>query len=205
MNKLLYPQTYVVWDLETTGLDYKTCRIVEFGALMVKEGKPIGEFEAILNHGIEIPIEASNIHGITTEKAKKNGIDPKEAMKRAFEIINAYPAHVTHNGMKFDLPFLLEEWRRQELVKEATEQNLYKTALDTAAMFKAMKMEMPRHWNEHYADWALRVLSTYAPGVKYNVGVCCDALQIDRSMTLQHRVMGDIKLTHEIYKKLITI
>src|SRR4029453_8705694 len=68
---LLYPTTYVVWDLETTGLDRFNDRIVEFAALMVEDNQVVERTSFILNHGIDIPEDAVRVHGITKKKCKQ--------------------------------------------------------------------------------------------------------------------------------------
>jgi DNA polymerase-3 subunit epsilon len=69
------------FDLETTGLDLKTARIVT--ACVVVIG-PTGEVENlrewIVNPGIEIPQAASDVHGVTTEVAVRDGMDPLSAV-----------------------------------------------------------------------------------------------------------------------------
>lgn len=68
-------QPIAVFDLETTGLDLKTARIVTAcAALIDSNGLVIGDdVEWLANPGVPIPIEASNVHGITNEIAKAKG------------------------------------------------------------------------------------------------------------------------------------
>jgi DNA polymerase-3 subunit epsilon len=70
------------FDLETTGVDTESARIVTACAAMVHGS---GEFQPqvrqwLVNPGIEIPYEATRIHGITTEHAEENGQDAAEAV-----------------------------------------------------------------------------------------------------------------------------
>ena len=203
---LLYPTTYVVWDLETTGLDRFNDRIVEFAALMVEDNEVVERTSFILNHGIDIPEDAVRVHGITKKKCKQEGISPKVAMERAIRILNTYPASVTHNGLCFDIPFLLEEAIRLGLLAgegyQEFEAHVYDTCVDTAVLYKAKKINLRRYWDETFVDWGRRVMETKAYGVKFNVGFCCDELNIDRSNVAQHRAGGDVELTNEIYKKI---
>lgn len=205
--KLIYPETYVVWDLETTGLNPKTDRIVEFAALMIDSGSVAESYSAILNWNIDIPEEAARIHGITKERAAAEGQPPVEVLQRMLEIFRRNRNFVTHNGLRFDVPFVIEAFLQSNLLTVGELEELRKRLLtgmiDTAAWFKGDALDMGRMWNESFATYGMRVLETIAPGVKYNVAFCCDKLGIDRSGAQQHRAGGDIQLTNEIYKKLV--
>lgn len=68
-----------VFDLETTGLDLREARIVTACVAIIG---PNGEVEAeptewLINPGIEIPAVATSVHGVTTEIAQQNGIEPR--------------------------------------------------------------------------------------------------------------------------------
>lgn len=208
MKTIEFPKSYVVWDLETDGLDPKTCHILEIGALLINDGKVTAEYNWILNHGVQIPPEITKINGITQEMVDK-GMDPELALKQFLKTIGwGKSEHVTHNGIRFDIPFLL---KNVELIcKDLTfvhvenlERELFANSIDTAVIMKAKKLNMYRKWNESFKQWADRVMAIFAKGVKYNVSICCDELGIDKSNSTLHRAGGDCGLTNEIYKKLV--
>lgn len=64
-----------VFDLETTGLDLTDARIVTACAVELDAaGNVVGEnLEWLANPGIEIPTQASDVHGVTTEIAIRDG------------------------------------------------------------------------------------------------------------------------------------
>jgi DNA polymerase-3 subunit epsilon len=69
-----------VFDLETTGLDVTTSRIVTACiAVIDQNGEPTEIHEWLVNPGIDIPEAASNVHGITTEVAIERGMQPELA------------------------------------------------------------------------------------------------------------------------------
>lgn len=201
-----FPQRYTVWDLETTGLSAENDRIVEVAAIYVEDGKVVDAYSALLNHKMPIPEESSRIHGITQEMCDAEGIEPVIALDVLTQMLTKGDACITHNGIRFDAPFLLAELGRLGTHGIHNMSNVYDRLesqhIDTAVMYKAKKIGLIRAWNEQFNAFANRVMEVRAYGVKYNVGVCCDELGIDRSQVTQHRALGDITLTNEIYKKL---
>lgn len=81
-----------VFDLETTGLDLRAARIVTAATAELDQHGTIlpGSKEWLINPGIPIPVEASNVHGVTTELAIENGQDPKSAIEEILESIRSY-------------------------------------------------------------------------------------------------------------------
>ena len=66
--------TLGVFDLETTGVDVTTSRIVSANVSVIgPDGTPLERTDWLANPGIDIPEQASNVHGITTEVAQRDG------------------------------------------------------------------------------------------------------------------------------------
>lgn len=61
--------TAVVLDTETTGLDTKTARIIQIGAVRIEKGKlnDRAVFDKFVRPGTAIPAESTKIHGITDQ------------------------------------------------------------------------------------------------------------------------------------------
>ena len=62
---------YVVFDLETTGLDSDHDMIVEIGAVKVRNGRIVDRYQQLINPGIHIPEDASSVNSITDDLVKK--------------------------------------------------------------------------------------------------------------------------------------
>lgn len=62
--------TYVVYDLETTGLSADNDKIVDIGAFKIKNGKIVEMFSTFVNPMCPIPAEASKINRITNDLVK---------------------------------------------------------------------------------------------------------------------------------------
>jgi DNA polymerase-3 subunit epsilon len=66
--------TLGVFDLETTGIDVETSRIVSANVGVIgPDGECIERTDWLADPGIEIPVQASAVHGITTERARAEG------------------------------------------------------------------------------------------------------------------------------------
>ena len=57
--------TFVVVDLETTGGSPQACEITEIGAVKVRGGEVLGEFQTLVDPGVPIPPFISVLTGIT--------------------------------------------------------------------------------------------------------------------------------------------
>ena len=108
--KLNLTKPIVFFDLETTGINIATDRIVEISILKIY---PNGTEESktwLVNPVIEIPKEASDIHGITNEKVVTEPTF-KELAPQINELIGDADL-AGFNSNRFDIPLLAEELLR---------------------------------------------------------------------------------------------
>jgi DNA polymerase III subunit epsilon len=113
----------VVLDTETTGLSPADGhRIVEIGCVELIDRMPSGKtFHVYLDPEREVPVEAANIHGLTTEMLRGK---PKfaEVVEEFIEFITDTPL-IIHNA-SFDMMFIdaelkragLEPWPRHQVI-----------------------------------------------------------------------------------------
>ncbi|MBN1523525.1 MAG: 3'-5' exonuclease [Spirochaetales bacterium] len=66
-NLSIAGQTYTAFDFETTGLDYKTDRITEIGAVKFTVNGIIEEYSCLINPQYPVSEEATRVTGITNE------------------------------------------------------------------------------------------------------------------------------------------
>ena len=86
-----WSKTLVGFDLETTGLDLATSRIVTASIVRIDaSGDTVESKDWLINPGIEIPPEAAAVHGVTTEMARQEGMDPKLALAEVAETLRSY-------------------------------------------------------------------------------------------------------------------
>lgn len=106
---------YVVLDIETTGLSKTEDRIVELGAVRVKNGKVVATYNELINPGITIPYFISQINGITNEMIQ-DSMTSYEALLKFENFILGTSFLVGHNIYYFDYPFLENEFKRAGLL-----------------------------------------------------------------------------------------
>lgn len=70
----------VAFDLETTGVDPESDRIVTASVIEVGPTGVVVSRSWLVDPGVEIPAEAAAVHGVTTEKARDEGRPPAEAL-----------------------------------------------------------------------------------------------------------------------------
>lgn len=101
------------FDLETTGINVSSDRIVEISVLKIY---PNGNKESrtwLVNPGIKIPQEAINVHGITNEMVVNEPNFSEIAHEVKLMINNCDLAG--YNSDKFDIPLLAEELLRADI------------------------------------------------------------------------------------------
>lgn len=112
MNWHLSPM--LAFDTETSGVDVETDRIVSAAVIAMADGRADAT-EWLADPGIEIPAEATAVHGISTERARQLG---RPAVDVIIELVAALSAAVEsgvplvgHN-IVYDLTILDRETRR---------------------------------------------------------------------------------------------
>ena len=95
--------TYIALDLETTGLNPKYDKIIEIGALKIKEGGVIDVYSTFIDVGIPISEKITNLTGISNNMVK-NGIRLQKAIEDLVEFCEDYIL-LGHNIL-FDYSFI---------------------------------------------------------------------------------------------------
>lgn len=106
----------IAFDLETTGIDVETARIVTASCIGVGPRGVVFRKTWLADPGIEIPAEAAAIHGVTTEKARAEGEPARDVVRAVADQIRigwCAPATplVIMNG-SYDLTVLSRELAR---------------------------------------------------------------------------------------------
>lgn len=108
------------FDTETTGLVVQSRkgareypRLVQVAALLVDEaGEVCGQMDAVMRPvGFSIPLRATAIHGITTERAARCGVEVRSALSLFGELARSARLVVAHN-VQFDADIIAAEYER---------------------------------------------------------------------------------------------
>jgi len=101
--------TYVVVDLETTGLRPGSSQICEIGAVKIAGFEVVGEFETLVDPRVPIGPVVSALTGLTDRQLR--GAPSAAAAVRSFLLFAGDSVLVAHNA-RFDLAFLDRETER---------------------------------------------------------------------------------------------
>lgn len=92
MDDAVFPTDYVALDLETTGFYPNSCAITEIGAVRVREGHIVDQFQQLVNPLRPIPRQITTLTGITD--AMVADLDPIDEVLPRFIAWLATPAAV---------------------------------------------------------------------------------------------------------------
>jgi DNA polymerase III subunit epsilon len=163
---------YIILDTETTGLNANVDdRIIEIGCLeMQARHITNNSFHVYLNPERDVPLEATRIHGITSDFVKD-----KPLFKDEVENFLAFIRNTTliiHNA-SFDIGFLNAELARL---------NLGKVTDYVIEVIDSLKYARQQY-----------------PGRKNSLDALCDRLEIDRSNRGYHGALLDANLLAKVW------
>jgi DNA polymerase-3 subunit epsilon len=120
-------------DLETTGTNIATDRILEIAIIKILPDRSKLVKHKLINPQIPIPKASSDIHGITDEKVKDAPAFKEVANELKQFIDNADLSG--YNSNRFDIPLLVEEFLRAGISLEMSNRKL----LDVQTIFHMME------------------------------------------------------------------
>lgn len=168
----------MVFDLETTGVDVRKDKIVQFAALKVNEDfVQLGKMDLLVNPGIPIPEEATKVHGIKNSDCL-HAPQFKDVAGSIRKFIGDSDL-AGHNVISFDVPMLLNELYRCGKTFSLEGRRLF----DTLDLF--------RHFMPHDLETAYRAYTGKALKDAHNAladaTACAAVLQV---MTNKPLVVG---------------
>ena len=191
------------FDLETTGFSSMNDDIIQIGILEVEYGLIFDDaYSYIVNPNFPgsftVPDHITDLTGITSTQVSIDGIDPAFIIPLIAGRLRHSPI-VSHNGIRFDKQFLEVACRKYDVL--APRDGLW---LDTAALYKAMKMDSMSLIDdaEMFYEFGVKILERRVKGLKYNLAHCCEDLGIDTQDLYLHRADCDCKATYRLFEAL---
>lgn len=111
MLQLKKPLAFI--DLETTGINLGTDRIVEIAIVKILTDGTKSIKRKLINPGMPIPEGASDVHGITDEMVKDAPVF-KQVAQELKQMLDGCDL-AGYNSNRFDIPLLMEEFLRAEV------------------------------------------------------------------------------------------
>lgn len=108
----------VAFDIETTGVDVEEARIVTAAIAVCGASVETQTATFMADPGVEIPEEASSVHGVTTALARAEGLPAADVVCGVLEILRSHTASgapIVAFNARFDLTILDREARRYGL------------------------------------------------------------------------------------------
>ncbi|WMJ82027.1 PolC-type DNA polymerase III [Clostridium sp. MB40-C1] len=127
--------TYVVFDLETTGFSSVNDKIIEIGAVKIKKGNIIDNFSVFVNPQIKIPYKITELTGITDDMVA--GAETIEKILPEFIEFIGDSVLVAHNA-NFDASFIRKNCKDLNI-------GFNYTVMDTVLLSKFLFPELKKY------------------------------------------------------------
>ncbi len=128
-------QTFVVFDLETTGFSNTNDKITEIGAIKIENFKVVDRFSELINPQKDISYKIQELTGITNDMVKdKPTIE--EILPKFIEFIGD-SVLVAHNA-EFDMGFINEKCRQENI-------EFNNKSVDTLTLARVLLPDLKRH------------------------------------------------------------
>lgn len=163
----------VFFDIESTGLNVITDRIVQIALIKFEKGKDEPkEIEMLINPGMPISEESMAIHGITPDMVR-NKPTFEQIAKKLFDFIGDADL-AGYNSDRFDIPMLMEEFNRAGLDFDIEIRNL----IDVQKVFYRMEPRTLKAALKHYCGKELENAHNALADVRATVDVLAGQLEM---------------------------
>lgn len=164
---------FVVFDTETTGLDYRGGhQIIEIAGQKMMNGTVVAEFTGLINPTIPVDDGAYRVHGISNLFLAENGKPALEVLPSFMEFIGD-SIIVGHNIMNFDVPFLNNN------LQKIGKSSLNNMLIDTLIMARKLLPGLPNH----------------------KLGTVATHFNVDYAGA--HRAMRDVEINRQVFLKML--
>ncbi len=111
-HQLLAHQTYVIFDVETTGLSAIYDKVIELSAVKMQDGNVLERFDEFIDPGFPLSEQTTNLTSITTEMVQ--GSKTEEEVFKMFKDFCKGSIIAGHN-VSFDMGFMNTGYERHQM------------------------------------------------------------------------------------------
>lgn len=129
-------QTFVIFDIETTGLSPVYNKIIEIGAVKVRNGQIIDRFAAFVNPHMELSTFTMELTHIRQEDV--DAAEDIHVVLNEFYTFSKDAIYVAHNA-PFDVPFIQYWYKKCDITYDSV------SAIDTLELARYIYPELGRH------------------------------------------------------------
>jgi DNA polymerase III epsilon subunit-like protein len=202
------PESYLVFDSETSGTNVARDRILQYGFAVVIRGDLVRCFNCMIHHGQDVKIEpgALRVHGIDHARMAREGARPEVLIPQILVMLETYRRQglmfVGHNALSFDAPLVEAEARRYGIDFRFQPNEI----LDTGALVKAIQTGHYFAANDTLRSFAASVTATRNPGVYWSLDrYCFNAFELEKyglRKDQAHDAAYDCRMTHYVLVEL---
>lgn len=214
------PVSYVVLDIETSGLNHDHDKVLQIGWCTVQNRRCQENAGIVIDHTVgmsdlELAMLKSRIdatagkmkelgkqYGWSVSRIQEKGVSPKIAVNKLVEVTEPFDDVLAHYGIAFDYPML------SNLTKPINGfelPNLESGHIhDSALMYKACVARIRPRPRESYVSYISRIMDTRGP-FKYSMATCITYFGLEAQGAVvrrSHDAIYDTWLAHLVYESI---
>jgi DNA polymerase III epsilon subunit family exonuclease len=173
MIETLKGAQFVIFDIETTGLDHRMGnQVIELAGQKMVNGEVIERYHELINPTCPVEDGAYNVHGLSNLFLAENGGKAEELFPKFLEFVDG-AVLVGHNILMFDVPFLNADLARCDIAP------LNNMMIDTLVMARKLLPHLQNH----------------------KLGTVATHFGIDPSGA--HRAMVDVEMNRKVFNRML--
>lgn len=193
---------YVVFDFETEGLNLRYSKPWQLGFIVVESGKITQEHDLLIDvEGLKLSKGALKTTGFNQAIYDRK----KQDKHKVLEIFDSFvynPEYllVGHNVLNYDV-YIHNNLRL--LCGKKSDYSYIERIVDTICLSKAYRLGIKNAESNNLCLWQYKLASYRKRNMKTSAQAMLNELNIDFEADKLHDAMYDVKMTNEIFKKLI--
>ena len=129
--------TYIALDIEATGISPNKSRIIEIGAIKIKDGMEVETFHSLINPCVPLNEDIEQLTGITTDMVR-NAPKARQVLKEFLEFCGDY--YWLGHSVNSDFGYIKAELMKNEMVPR----NFVKYGYDTLAISRMVLPQLEK-------------------------------------------------------------